>query len=54
MMQKLAIKVNLEYILRLKINNVFIYLNNNINKDVLIIQLITILQYRIKIKIVDN
>lgn len=54
MMQKLAIKVNLEYILRLKINNVFIYLNNNINKDVLIIQLITILHYRIKIKIVDN
>ena len=54
MMQKLAIKVNLEYILRLKINNVFIYLNNHINKDVLIIQLITILHYRIKIKIVDN
>ena len=54
MMQKLAIKVNLEYILRLKINNVFIYLNNNINKDVLIIQLITKLHYRIKIKIVDN
>jgi len=40
MMQKLAIKANLEYILRLKINNVFIYLNNNINNDTLIIQLI--------------